>query len=85
MVAEVALASMLIVGTGLLLRSFITLLDVDLGFQPRGAAAWRIERLPAVSKSRAERVAYHQQLVKAMKPMPRRDRFRVNPSLQSSR
>ena len=69
MVAEVALASMLIVGTGLLLRSFITLLDVDLGFQPRGAAAWRIETSRSFEKP-AERVAYHQQLVRAVEAIP---------------
>jgi predicted permease len=38
-VAEVALACMLLVGAGLLLRSFMRVLDVDLGFQPDRAAA----------------------------------------------
>jgi predicted permease len=42
-VAEVALACMLLVGAGLLLRSFDRLLQVDLGFQPRHAMAWRID------------------------------------------
>jgi predicted permease len=42
-VAEVALACVLLVGAGLLLKSFVTLMDVDLGFQPNMAAAWRIQ------------------------------------------
>ncbi len=33
-IAEVALACVLLVGSGLLLRSFLRVLDVDLGFQP---------------------------------------------------
>lgn len=37
-IAEVALACVLLVGSGLLLRSFLRVLDVDLGFQPSHAA-----------------------------------------------
>ena len=42
-VAEVALACMLLVGAGLLFRSFNALLQVNLGFQPQHAMAWRID------------------------------------------
>jgi predicted permease len=42
-VTEVALACMLLVGAGLLLRSFVKVLDVDLGFQPDRAAAVRVD------------------------------------------
>ncbi len=38
-VSEIALACILLVGAGLLLRSFLKVLDVDLGFQPDRAAA----------------------------------------------
>ncbi len=41
-VSEVALACMLLVGAGLLLRSFINVLNVDLGFQPDRAAAIKV-------------------------------------------
>jgi predicted permease len=41
-VSEVALACILLVGAGLLLRSFLRVLDVDLGFQPERAAAIQV-------------------------------------------
>ncbi len=42
-VSEVALACVLLIGAGLLLRSFLRVLDVDLGFQPAHVAATKIE------------------------------------------
>jgi len=42
-VTEIALACLLLVGTGLLIRSFLRVLDVDLGFQPERLATIRID------------------------------------------
>jgi predicted permease len=42
-VTEVALACVLLVGAGLLLRSFLKVLDVDLGFQPQRAGAIKVD------------------------------------------
>jgi predicted permease len=42
-VTEIALACVLLVGAGLLLRSFMQVLDVDLGFQPERAAAVNLD------------------------------------------
>jgi predicted permease len=42
-VAEIALAAILLVGAGLLTRSFLNLLDVSLGFEPTHAIAARVE------------------------------------------
>lgn len=42
-VSEIALACVLVVGAGLLVRSFLRLLDVDLGFHPEHAVALRID------------------------------------------
>jgi predicted permease len=41
--SEVALACVLLIGAGLLLRSFLHVLDVDLGFEPGHAAAIKID------------------------------------------
>jgi predicted permease len=42
-ISEVALACVLLVGAGLLLRSFLHVLDVDLGFKPAAAAAIKVD------------------------------------------
>jgi putative ABC transport system permease protein len=42
-ICEVALACVLMVGAGLLLRSFLRILDIDLGFQPQSAVTFRID------------------------------------------
>jgi len=42
-ITEVALACVLLVGAGLLLRSFLRVLDVDLGFEPNRAAAISVD------------------------------------------
>ena len=42
-VSEVALACVLLVGAGLLLRSFLQVIDIDLGFQPEHAAAVNVD------------------------------------------
>ena len=43
MVSEVAFASILLVSAGLLARSFVRVLDVDLGFEPEQTAALRVD------------------------------------------
>ncbi|HEX3436569.1 MAG TPA: ABC transporter permease [Pseudacidobacterium sp.] len=42
-ITEVALACVLLVGAGLLLRSFVRVLDIDLGFEPSRAAAISVD------------------------------------------
>ncbi len=42
-VSELAFACILLVGAGLLVRSFLRVLDVNLGFQPERAAALRVD------------------------------------------
>jgi predicted permease len=66
-VAEVGLACVLVVGAGLLLRSFVTLLDVELGFRPEGVATWRIERSPGDA---ARRRALGDRLMDRVRALP---------------
>ena len=42
-ISEIALACVLLVGSGLLMRSFLNVLDVDLGFRPEKVAALRVD------------------------------------------
>ena len=66
-VSEVALACVLVVGAGLLLRSFLHVLDIDLGFQPTHAAAISAEE-PKMPES--QRGAYYRNLLGEVAALP---------------
>ncbi len=68
-VSEVALACMLLIGAGLLIRSFTRLLDVDPGFRPEQAAAWRIETSRRFAND-AENIAFYDDLVRRVEAIP---------------
>lgn len=57
-VSEIALACVLVVGSGLLLRSFLKVLDVDLGFRPEMVASLRVDPDRRRLTSQAGFVAY---------------------------
>jgi predicted permease len=66
---EVAAACVLIVGTGLLVRSLVSLLQVDPGFRPEQAATWRIQ--PSRSFANVEeQTVYFRELVNAVAASP---------------
>ena len=75
-VTEVALACMLLVGAGLLLRSFMHVLDVDLGFQPERAAAIKVDyddNVPGDKTgdlSAQKRTAIFQQILRRVSAIP---------------
>lgn len=83
-VTEVALACVLLVGAGLLLRSFWKLLDVDLGFRPEHTAVWRIEAGPKYDND-AKRLAFWDRLVKAAEAVPGVDSVGLTDALPLSR
>ena len=66
---EIALAFVLLVGAGLLLRSFVALLDTDLGFRPAGAAAWRIETGPRYAAYQ-DKLNFYTRLVQDIRGLP---------------
>jgi predicted permease len=68
-VSEVALACVLLVGAGLLIRSFQRLLEVDPGFLPQQTAAWRIEISPKYSTA-AQKNAFFQEVVSKVEAIP---------------
>jgi predicted permease len=68
-VAEVALACVLLVGAGLLVRSFQRLLEVDLGFRPEQAASWRIETGSRFSNA-TQQSNFFEEVVRAVEAVP---------------
>jgi predicted permease len=68
-VAEVALACVLLVGAGLLARSFLRLLDVELGFRPEHAVAVRIDPSRRFSP-RTLRTAYYDDALRRLRAAP---------------
>jgi predicted permease len=68
-VGEVALAFILLVSGGLLLRSFVGLLDVDLGFRPAGAMMWQLDA-GRDFKNDTVRVAYYENLLSRIRDVP---------------
>jgi predicted permease len=72
-VFEVALACVLLVSAGLLLRSFVKVLDVDLGFQPDRAASIKVEyddSAPSEEASQAKRGEIFQQILARISAVP---------------
>jgi len=68
-VAEVALSCVLLVGGGLLLRSFSRVMDVNLGYEPAGAMSWRVDT-PAPFEDLASANVYYDQLVANVMTVP---------------
>ena len=72
-ITEVALACVLLVGAGLLLRSFLKVLDIDLGFQPDQAASMRVEyddTAPTDEASALKRGEIFQQVIARVSALP---------------
>ena len=68
-VSEVALACVLLVGSGLMLRSLMRVLDVDLGFEPRGAVTLRIDPQTRLG-SQALMTAYYDEALRRVRSEP---------------
>jgi len=68
-VSELAFACILLVGAGLLIRSFLRVLDVDLGFQPERAAALRIDPSFRISSS-AQQNAFIDEVLHRTRSVP---------------
>ena len=69
MISEIALACVLLVGAGLLIRSFIRLVEVDLGFQPEHVATCRI-RVNRDFATHTQEVAYYEELSRQVAAIP---------------
>ncbi|HZU28437.1 MAG TPA: ABC transporter permease [Bryobacteraceae bacterium] len=68
-VSEIALACMLLVGAGLVIRSFLRVLDVDLGFQPERTASLRID-LARELDTPEKRNAFMDEILRRVRDVP---------------
>ncbi|HMF74568.1 MAG TPA: FtsX-like permease family protein, partial [Bryobacteraceae bacterium] len=68
-VSEIAFACVLLVGAGLLIRSFVRVLDVDLGFRPERAATLRIDP-SSQYKTQAQQNGYFDEALRRVKDVP---------------
>jgi predicted permease len=72
-ISEVALACVLLVGAGLLLRSFLKVLDIDLGFQPEHAASMKVDYddgAPTEAAQDTKRGVIFRQIVERVSALP---------------
>jgi predicted permease len=72
-ISEIALACVLLVSAGLLLHSFLKVLDVDLGFQPDRAASIKVDyddSAPTYEASVAKRSEIFQQILARVSALP---------------
>jgi len=72
-ISEIALACVLLVSAGLLLRSFSKVLEVDLGFQPEHASSMNVEyddSAPTPEASELKRAAVFQQVLTRVSAIP---------------
>ena len=70
LVTEVALSIVLLVGATLLLRSFARLTEVDPGFQPERALAFRVALPNATYREEHQRVAFYERLLDQLDALP---------------
>ncbi|WP_158751854.1 ABC transporter permease [Acidobacterium sp. S8] len=82
-ISEVALACVLVVGAGLLLRSFLRVLDVDLGFQPSRAAAISVDYNDGGNAEK--RAAIWQEVVRQVSMIPGVEAAGISDNLPMSR
>jgi predicted permease len=68
-VSEIGLACVLLVGAGLLIRSFLRVLDVNMGFRPERAAALRIDPNSSY-KTQEQRNSYYTEALHRVMDIP---------------
>jgi len=84
-VSELAVALVLLVGAGLLIRSFIALNSEDPGFATRGVLALRLQLPPAAYGEPARVAGFYEQLIERLEALPGVESAAAGSSLLLSR
>ena len=69
-IAQVALSMVLLVGSGLLIRSFVRLQTVNLGFDPARILTMRIALPPTKYATPQQQIAFYDRVLKAVQTLP---------------
>jgi predicted permease len=81
-VSQIALACVLLIGAGLLLRSFLRVLDVDLGFEPTHAASISLD---SRDRNAAQRASADREILQRIQSIPGVQTAAITDSLPMSR
>jgi predicted permease len=79
-VSEIAFACVLLVGAGLLIRSLVRVLDVEMGFEPAQAATVRVDPDARV-ETHEQRNAYFDEVLRRVKSIPGVERAAITDAL----
>jgi len=69
-VAQVALSMILLIGSGLLIRSFLQLIDVNPGFDPANVLTMRMNLSPSRYGTNAQMVSFYNDVLRQMQSLP---------------
>ncbi|MGH9864577.1 MAG: ABC transporter permease, partial [Candidatus Acidiferrales bacterium] len=69
-VAQVALSMILLIGSGLLIRSFLALMTQDPGFDPRHVVTMQIDLPPSKYSTNAQMVSFYNELLREVQALP---------------
>jgi putative ABC transport system permease protein len=69
-VAQVALSTVLLVGSGLLIRSFVRLRATNPGFDPNNVVTMRIELAPTKYGTRPQMIAFYNEALRQLRALP---------------
>jgi predicted permease len=83
-VSEIAFACVLLVGAGLLIRSLVRVLDVNIGFEPSRTSTIRVDPDSRVT-TQAQRLAYMDDVLRRVSQAPGIDRAAISDSLPLGR
>jgi putative ABC transport system permease protein len=69
-IVQVALGVVVLVGAGLLLRSFVSLMQVPVGFRSEGVLTFRVALPAARYRTEQQRTVFYQQVAERLKALP---------------